>query len=119
MDREIFEQLKQYDKHLYNATYGSFVRLADNNEKADLARLHKEHFGNDGNILGGCNRCVLNALKRLGQDYFKEKKIVEAEEKQKEQMQIVGLEAEQITQLVENKAVTKPKKKSSVKKEQK
>lgn len=119
MDREIFEQLKQYDRHLYNATYGSFIRLTDNNEKADLARLHKEHFGNDGNILGGCNRCVLTALKRLGQDYFKEKKIVEAEEKQKEQMKLVEYEPEKITELVENKAVTKTKKKSSAKKEQK
>ena len=103
MEREIFEQLKKYDRLLFNATYGSFIRLADNNEKADLARLHKEQFGNDGNIMGGCNRCVLNALKHLGQEYFKEKKIVQEEEKQK------AAEAEQITELVENKAVNKAK----------
>jgi hypothetical protein len=119
MEREIFEQLRQYDRQLYNATYGSFVRLTNNNEKADLARLHKEHFGNDGNIMGGCNRCVLNALRNLGKDYFKEKKIVEAEEKQKEQMKLVEYETHKITELVENKAVTKTKKKSSAKKEQK
>lgn len=106
MEREIFEQLKKYDRLLFNATYGSFIRLADNNEKADLARLHKEQFGNDGNIMGGCNRCVLNALKHLGQEYFKEKKIVQEEEKQKEK------EAEQITELVENKAKAKPKPKT-------
>lgn len=113
MEREIFEQLKKYDRLLFNATYGSFIRLADNNEKADLARLHKEQFGNDGNIMGGCNRCVLNALKHLGQEYFKEKKIVQEEEKQKEKER--QKEAEQITELVENKAVNKAKPKPKTK----
>lgn len=112
MEREIFEQLKKYDRLLFNATYGSFIRLADNNEKADLARLHKEQFGNDGNIMGGCNRCVLNALKHLGQEYFKEKKIVQEEEKQKEKEKERQKEAEQITELVENKAKAKPKPKT-------
>lgn len=119
MDREIFEQLKQYEQILHHAYYDSFCRITNNAMKADLARLHKEVFGGDGNIIGGCNRCVLNALRNLGKEYFKEKKIVEAEEKQKEQMQIVGYEPEKITELVENKAVTKTKKKSSAKKEQK
>lgn len=86
MDREIFEQLKQYEQILHHAYYDSFCRLTNNAIKADLARLHKEVFGGEGNIIGGCNRCVLNALRNLGKEYFKEKKIVEAEEKQKEQM---------------------------------
>lgn len=110
MDREIFEQLKQYEQILHHAYYDSFCRITNNAMKADLARLHKEQFGNDGNIIGGCNRCILNALRNLGKEYFKEKKIVQEEEKQKEKER--QKEAEQITELVENKAKAKPKPKT-------
>lgn len=122
MDKNIYEELVQYEKTFANAVYASFVRLTNNAVKADLARLHTAVFGNDGNIIGGCNRCVLNSLKNLGKAYFKEKERIEMEEKkaaEKAKNDIVGLEAEQITELVENKAVTKPKRKTSANKAQK
>lgn len=86
MDKNIYEQLIPYEKILHNAYYASYVRITDNTTKTELARLHKEQFGNDGNIIGGCSRCVLSAVTKLAREYFKEKKIVEAEEKQKEEM---------------------------------
>ena len=85
MDREIFNELKQYEKTFENAVYADFIRLTNNAVKADLARLHKAHFGNDGNIIGGCNRCVLNCIKNLGKAYFKEKAVIEMEERKAEE----------------------------------
>lgn len=113
MDKNIYEQLIPYEKILHNAYYSSYVRITDNTTKAELARLHKEQFGNDGNILGGCSRCVLSAVTKLAREYFKEKKLIE----EKAKADVVGLEAEQITELVENKAVTKNTKKSSANKD--
>ena len=103
MDKEIFEQLKVYEGYLHHAYYDSFCRLTDNGVKKELARLHSALFGNDGNILKGCSRCVLAALRRLGQEYFKMK-------------EAVGKEPEPETQNAETEVVTKPKRKTATKK---
>ena len=111
MTKELFEKLKPFEEKLHTAYYNDFVRLTDSKMKEQLAGLHMEAFGHGGNIMGGCNRCVINALKNLGREYFIFKKKLE-EELAKEQEQVqkeLELKAEQ----PENKAVTKPKTKKA------
>lgn len=113
MTQERFEALEPFSGHLYTAAYCSFIRLTDNKAKAVLEKLYLEEFGNSGNILGGCNRCVLNALKKLGLAYFKYKKELQ------EKPDIVGEELEPKTEVIENKPVAKPKTKKAATKSKK
>jgi len=105
MTRELYEKLIPYEEKLHTAYYSDFVRLTDPRMKEELAKLHNEAFGHNGNILGGCNRCVINALKNLGREYFKFKAQM-AEEVHKEPEPI----PEVIEQPKEKKATNKTKK---------
>lgn len=107
MTKELFEKLIPYETKLYTAYYSDFVRIPDSKMKEELAALHMEAFGNTGNIMGGCNRCVINALKNLGREYFALKKQLKEEELQ------VGKEPEPKEQVIENKVVTKPRAKKA------
>ena len=98
MTQEIYESLKPFSGHLYTAYYCSFIRLTDKEAKAKLDKLYKDLFGTESNILGGCNRCVLNALKKLGKEYFDYEKEV-------------GSELEPKPKVTENKEVKKTTKK--------
>lgn len=104
MTRELYEKLIPYEEKLHTALYCDFVRLTDLRMKEQLAELHNEAFGNNGNILGGCNRCVLNACKNLAREYFKAKTIFEEE---------VRKELERKEEVVENQTVEKPKEKKA------
>lgn len=111
MTRELYEKLIPYEEKLHTAFYSDFVRLTDPRMKEELAKLHNEAFGHNGNILGGCNRCVINALKNLGREYFKAKKVYEAEE--------VHKEPEPTIEVVENQTVEQPKEKKATNKTKK
>lgn len=103
MTEERYQALQPFSGHLYTAAYCSFIRLTDSGARAVLDKLYTDEFGASGNILGGCNRCVLNALAKLGKAYF-------AYEKERE----VEKEPEPILEIIENKPVTKPKQKRAV-----
>ena len=100
MTRELYEKLIPFEEKLHTALYCDFVRLTDPRMKEQLASLHNEAFGHNGNILGGCNRCVLNSLKNLAREYYKAKAIFEDE---------VRKELERKEEVVENQTVEKPK----------
>lgn len=72
LDKKLYKKLTKYDDKLRAAVGLDFVRL-DLDQKEEMAILHTEAYGSDGNIRGGCNRCVLNAVKRLGRDYLADK----------------------------------------------
>lgn len=110
MTRELYEKLIPYEEKLHTAYYSDFVRLTDPRMKEELAKLHNEAFGHNGNILGGCNRCVINSLKNLGREYFKFKKQI-AEE--------VHKEPEPINEVPENQTVEQPKEKKATNKTKK
>lgn len=110
MTRELYEKLIPYEEKLHTAFYSDFVRLTDPRMKEELAKLHNEAFGHNGNILGGCNRCVINALKNLGREYFKFKKQI-AEE--------VHKEPEPAPEVIENQTVEQPKEKKATNKTKK
>lgn len=105
MTQELFEKCKPFEEKLHTALYCDFVRLTDSHMKEQLAQLHTEEFGHGGNILGGCNRCVLNAIKSLAKSYFQFKSKAEAEEK-------VQKELEPKSQMAETQTVKKVQKKS-------
>lgn len=111
MTRELFEKLIPFEEKLHTAYYSDFVRLTDPRMKEQLAALHNEAFGHNGNILGGCNRCIINALKNLGKEYFAFKKQL-AEEKVREELELKQ-------QNVDNQSVEKPKAKTATNKTKK
>lgn len=110
MTRELYEKLIPYEEKLHTAYYSDFVRLTDPRMKEELAKLHNEAFGHNGNILGGCNRCVINALKNLGREYFKFKTQMTEE---------VHKEPEPIPEVIENQTVEQPKEKKATNKTKK
>lgn len=113
IDKEMFERLKPYEGHLYTALYCQFVRLNNNDEKLQLAQLHKEIFGNDGNIATGCNRCVLNGIREIANEYYKFKKQEEADKKFEKEIKVVGKQPEPKNKKADNQAVKKTVKKSA------
>ena len=110
MTRELYEKLIPYEEKLHTAFYCDFVRLTDPRMKEELAKLHNEAFGHNGNILGGCNRCVINSLKNLAREYFALKKQI-AEE--------VHKEPEPINEVADNQTVEQPKEKKATNKTKK
>lgn len=89
MTQEIFEKLKPYEEKLYTAYYCQFVRLTEPNAKQELAKIYKEYTGEDGNIMNGCTRCVLNGIRLLAKPYFEMKKALAEMEAKKEADKVV------------------------------
>ena len=137
MTKELYEKLLPYEGKLYTAYYNDFVRI-DQKAKEELSVLHTEAFGHGGKILGGCNRCVINALKNLGREFFAFRAKMFAEEKKEaeamkakiaeavaarkaaEEAKAEEAKAEQVdkepepeAENIENKVVTKPKAKKA------
>lgn len=124
MTQERYEALQPFSGVLYTAAYASFIRLTDSKAKAVLEKLYTDEFGHSGNILGGCNRCVLNALAKLGKAYFAFEKMMkevpkETVEEAVDLNNIVGKEPEPTMEVIENKQITKPVKKTAAKKSKK
>lgn len=113
MTQEIYEKLcGELRQHIYTAYYCSFIRLTDHKQREAYEEIYKEVFGVGGNILGGCNRCVLNALRKLGEEYFKYEKEMKRKE---EEAKAVEKQLEPKTETPETEVVTKPAKKSATK----
>ena len=121
----------KFDDKFRAAVGLDFVRLSTS-EKAEMASFHNEAYGHEGNIRGGCNRCVLTAVKRLGKDYLADKKeyeelakieeqVVEEQEKEEEQIpeEITKVEDEQIPEEVKEVAEKVKPLKENKKKEDK
>lgn len=115
MTQEIFERLKPYEEKLYTAYYCQFVRLTEPNAKKELAKIYKEYTGEEGNIMNGCTRCVLNGIRLLAKPYFEMKKALAEMEAKKE----VGSEPEPEFKVIANQTVAKPQPKKAVNKTKK
>ena len=117
MTKELFEKLSKYEEKLHTAFYCDFVRLTDPSMKRDLAQLHKELFGTEGNIMNGCNRCVLTALKNIAREYYRFQKQLEAEEAKKAEE--VREEPEPVVEVVDIEEVIEQPKKTATNKTKK
>lgn len=83
MKKELFETLSKYEKELNYAVKLNFMHLG-NGDFNTLMEVYKELYGSTLNRSQmNCSTCRLGALKKLGQDYFKEKEIRKNAEKPK------------------------------------
>lgn len=101
MTQELFLRLKEYETHLFTAYRCNYVRMLDRNTASNLADIYEKLYHQQSRILNGCGHCVLNNLKRMGQDYFKYKENLELNEQ-------VVKEPEPI-HLTKRKSTDKPK----------
>jgi DNA-binding Lrp family transcriptional regulator len=91
LTKKQYSRLKKYDGKLYTALYCDFVRLVDRTAIDELDEVFRELFPNESGVKSGCSRCVLKAVKKLAERYFKDKKtyqeigkIKKTKEKEKE-----------------------------------
>lgn len=74
LTKKQYSKLKKYDGKLYTALYCDFVRLVDRTAIDELDEVFRELFPNESGVKSGCSRCVLKAVKKLAERYFKDKK---------------------------------------------
>lgn len=71
INKEIFEQLKPYKLHLGTAYKANYYRGILGNEIKELDKLYQKMFNQPSKLINGCSHCILNDLKRIGEEYFK------------------------------------------------
>ena len=70
MTREQYDKLQQYEQELRYAVRMNFMSLS-NGKFGEIMTIYKEMYGEMLNKSQmGCSTCRLNALKRIGNDYF-------------------------------------------------
>lgn len=71
---EDFNTLSNYELVFQNAVNHGYCRLNILKDMKILDELFKKYNdGKDSGILGACGRCLLNGVKKLGVQYFKDK----------------------------------------------
>lgn len=73
MTQEQYIRLQQFENHLFTAFKCNYVRMLDRNTAGNLAEVYEQLYNQKSRILNGCGHCVLQDLKRMGEDYFKYK----------------------------------------------
>ncbi len=70
MTKEQYERLEKFEAELRYAVRMNFMSMT-NGKFAELTMIYKDLYGQELNKRQmGCSTCRLNALKRLGKDYF-------------------------------------------------
>lgn len=70
MTKEQYERLEKFEAELRYAVRMNFMSMT-NGKFAELVMIYKDVYGQELNHRQmGCSTCRLNALKRLGKDYF-------------------------------------------------
>ena len=70
MTQEIFERLNKFEKVLSNAVRCDFVRVSSL-DFCEIAGIYAQLFGVElTQRQKNCNTCRLNALKKVGEEYF-------------------------------------------------
>lgn len=70
MTKEQYERLQKFEAELRYAVRMNFMSMT-NGKFAELVMIYKDVYGQELNKRQiGCSTCRLNALKRLGKDYF-------------------------------------------------
>lgn len=102
--KEQYEYLQNFEPQFNTAIKSHFARMDNRDTLAKLDSIYQSVFHRSSNLLGGCNRCVVDGLTKLGTLYFKDK----ADYAQKNAMETIQPECATTTTLKEEKAV-KPK----------
>lgn len=83
MTQESYEKLIEYDKVLTNAVRCDFIHLSSL-EFCKIAVIYKEVFGEELTPRQkNCNTCRLNAIKKIGAEYFAYKEQLAKEQTKK------------------------------------
>lgn len=116
--KEDYEFLKQFKSHFDTAIKSHFVRMDNRNTLASLEAIFVKTFHRSSNILGGCARCVCDAVAKLGQKWYEDKSKYEEMEKAKVEIPEEKPKNKPIDLIDENCAstITKTAKKPSAKK---
>ena len=80
MKKEIKERLDKYKSYLESAYYCDYTRQLTRNDLNELISIYEEHLNSRFTENVNCGICVLNLLKRLGQDYFNYEEPINIEE---------------------------------------
>lgn len=86
--KEDYEYLSAFKPQFNSAIKSHFVRMDNRVTLAAMDAIYVKVFGRSSNILGGCMRCVCDAVAKLGQKFYEDeaeyaKKENEAQEKAK------------------------------------
>lgn len=85
MTKEMIEKCKKFEMHFKWAIRSNFIHMT-HKDFSEVAALYKEQFGTAlTKAQMTCNTCRLNALKRLGEDYFNALQDIAVEEKEERQ----------------------------------
>lgn len=121
MTKEIFESLDIYEDLFTKAINDGFIRSLGSSHASFLHNTFFTLFGTTSGILGGCSRCVLRDVKRIGEEYFKYKESHTVETVEEPVPQPLG--GTTITMInveepvVETEVIEEPKKRGRKKKE--
>lgn len=74
MTKELKEKMSKYEEQFKTAKYGNYVRRLYSTSLNELDEIYKELFPDspDSRLKTGCSNCVLKAIKKMAEEYFKE-----------------------------------------------
>lgn len=69
MNKNTYDRLTKYEKHLKRGYYGSYVFGLYRNDFDELLEIYRQ-LGGKERLTYTCNNCVLRLLKFIGNQYF-------------------------------------------------
>lgn len=82
MNITLYNKLKKYERSLYTAKYGNYIRTLTMPQIEELSEVG-EKIGISYKY-NGCPKCVLDFIKKLANPYFEQKEKLEQKKKDKE-----------------------------------
>lgn len=68
--KEEYEYLSQFKPQFNTAIKSHFVRMDNRMTLAKLDSIYVRAFGKKSNLLGGCTRCVVDGMTKLGNAFY-------------------------------------------------
>lgn len=87
MTKKQFERLSKYDEQLTTAKIGNYVRKMYSQSLIELDNIYRELFPTaaESNLKSGCSSCVVKAMKKIAEPYFKYKEKLEEKNKENDE----------------------------------
>lgn len=106
--KEDYEFLSNFEAQFKSAINSHFVRMDNRITLAKLDTIYNKVFGKKSNLLGGCNRCVVDSITKLGNLYYKDKEEMAKEATKTASIDLIQPECA-TTSTTTTKAATKKK----------
>lgn len=72
MTEEIFNILKEYDKQFTTIQQSNYCRIPGRRALEELNDAYMKLFNSQSRLLNGCSSCIMDGLRKLSVEYFKE-----------------------------------------------